>query len=55
MEYLGKRLRYGGYNASCVPPVAYGNRFMEFFNRVITTNHVAEDRPSQGRPRANIS
>lgn len=38
MEYLGKRMVYGGLNASCVPPAMYGQRFVNFMKDIIKTN-----------------
>ena len=29
---------HGGYNASCVPPPAYGNRFIDFMKEIIKSN-----------------
>jgi len=36
MEYMYKRVQYG-QNMSCIPPIMYRNRFLEYMKRKITT------------------
>jgi hypothetical protein len=52
MEYLGKRMVYGGVNASCVPPDQYGNRFVAFMAECFRSNKDANyQSPTKGLKR----